>query len=315
MKKTEKIIKFICGAGNENFEEIAKLSFIFAAAGFNMIDISSDINSVNAAKFGIKKAGKENKTSLCVSIGLTGDIHLSKAEIDNLKCTKCKVCINECPRNAIVETGNKLFVDEKKCIGCSRCIKACKFSAIISKNKVQTPDEILLPLLNQNIDCVEFHCTSSDEKLVLSYWNKIKSIYNGQLSICMNRAKLGDDKIIDLLSKMTENVNEVIIQADGKPMSGGKNDYKSNLQTVAFAELIKNSNINAITVLSGGTNSKTAEFAKLCGVDIEGIAIGSYARKLVKEYTEAIDFWENKTVQTNAINIADKLREELILNL
>ncbi|MBR1942961.1 4Fe-4S binding protein [bacterium] len=315
MKKTGKIIKFICGAGNEDFEEIEKLSYVFSSAGSNMIDVSADSNAVNAAKSGINKAGMTNKTSVCVSIGLKDDIHLSKAKIDGLKCNKCKICINSCPRNAVFEKENKIIIDETKCIGCSNCIKACKYSAITSVSTAKMPEEMLSPLLTQKFDCVEFHCTSDNEALILSSWQKIKSMYKGQLSICMNRAKLGDNKIINLLKEMTKNIDNIIIQADGNPMSGGKNDYKSNLQTVAFAQLIKNSNINAVILLSGGTNAKTAEFAKLCDVDIDGVSLGSYARKLVKKYTECTDFWENKTIMENAVNTAKSLIDELLLSL
>ena len=110
---------------------------------------------------------------------------------------------------------------------------------------------------------------------------------------------------------MVFETKNVIIQADGNPISGGSNDYKSNLQTLAFAELIRNSGINSILILSGGTNEKTLEFAKLCNIDINGVAIGSYARKLVNEYVKRDDFWFNKDVQINAVSKAKKLLDKL----
>ena len=184
------------------------------------------------------------------------------------------------------------------------------FSSISIGDSFEINNELLI-WLNNNVDCVEFHCTSDDEIRILKNWKQIKSNYRGQLSICINRSKLGDEKIIKLLKQMVFETKNVIIQADGNPISGGSNDYKSNLQTLAFAELIRNSGINSILILSGGTNEKTLEFAKLCNIDINGVAIGSYARKLVNEYVKRDDFWFNKDVQINAVSKAKKLLDKL----
>ena len=75
-----------------------------------------------------------------------------------------------------------------------------------------------------------------------------------------------------------------IVQADGSPMSGGIDDYNSTLQAVACADIIKKAKLPVYILVSGGTNSKTKELANLCNVKIDGVAVGSYARKIVKEY-------------------------------
>ncbi len=306
-----KILKLICGAGNENYKEIEKLSFVFASAGFNMIDVSAKLDAVNSAKLGIKRAGRENDAAICVSVGLADDIHLKKAVINMPKCTSCRDCINICPQNAIFNEDKKILVDEKKCIGCSKCLSECLNGAIFMEHKYKAPYTMLLPLLSENIDCVEYHCSVSDEDIILDNWNKIKSIYKGCLSICLDRSKLGDDKIILLLKEMIKDIDDIIIQADGKPMSGGADDYKSNLQTVAFAEIIKNNNLPARVILSGGTNSKTTKFAKECNISVDGVALGSYARRLVKEYISSDDFFSDEVKQKKAINIAKNLADEL----
>ena len=98
-----------------------------------------------------------------------------------------------------------------------------------------------------------------------------------------------------------------IIQADGIPMSGGADDYKTTLQAVAMAEIIQNANLPVYLTLSGGTNSKTVELCHQCGIYPHGIAIGSWARKIIKPYIELYDFWENAEAQTKAIETAQKL--------
>ena len=98
-----------------------------------------------------------------------------------------------------------------------------------------------------------------------------------------------------------------IIQADGIPMSGGKDDYNSTLQAIAMADFFASKELPVYLITSGGTNSKTSELAKICGVNIDGVAIGSYARKIVKDYIEKEDFWTNKDAQNSAIKIAQNL--------
>ena len=89
---------------------------------------------------------------------------------------------------------------------------------------------------------------------------------------------------------------------------GGADDtYKTTLQAVAMAEIIQNANLPVHIMISGGTNSKTAALAKLCDINYWGIAVGSWARKIVKEQIYANDFWTNDNLQNQAIEIANQL--------
>ena len=309
--ESKKSLKLICGAGNENYKEIEKLSYIYSKSGFNIIDVCAKHEAINAAKKGIERAGKEIDTAICVSIGLQDDIHLTKAVINKQKCTNCKECINICREDAIYFEDERINIDEKKCIGCRKCNKICKEKAIIFENKYKNPHEMLLPLLSDNIDCIEFHCSSRDEKNIYDSWNKIRSIYNGVIGVCLDRSQLGDEQIIKILKKFTENMPEIIIQADGKPMTGGKDDLKSTLQCVSFGEVIRNAGLNNFLILSGGTNTKTSYLANITGVKINGVALGSYARNIVKEYLRD-DFFINKELQDKAIKKATELASELI---
>lgn len=54
------------------------------------------------------------------------------AEIDQDKCTGCKLCIFSCPEpNAIIfkPEEKKVVIDTKRCKGCGLCIEVCKFKA------------------------------------------------------------------------------------------------------------------------------------------------------------------------------------------
>lgn len=56
---------------------------------------------------------------------------IAMAVINPEKCTKCGICVSECPTGAITKEENKnAIVDASKCIGCGKCKKHCPASAI-----------------------------------------------------------------------------------------------------------------------------------------------------------------------------------------
>ncbi len=66
-------------------------------------------------------------------------------------------------------------------------------------------------------------------------------------------------------------------------------------------------------MLSGGTNTKTTELAKMCEIQYNGVAVGSYARKIVKRYTARSDFWTNQRVIEYALEVAKPLVDSVII--
>lgn len=48
-------------------------------------------------------------------------------------CTRCGLCVQNCPPRAISIIGGKAFIDQDKCIECLRCQKVCPRGAIKEK--------------------------------------------------------------------------------------------------------------------------------------------------------------------------------------
>lgn len=303
----KKCFKLICGAGNQNLEEIERLVAVYAKAGCRFFDLAADKEVLIAAQKGLDFAISKEKQKdyhFCVSIGTKKDIHVQKARIDNQKCKKCEQCIKNCPQSSI----NHYFkVIQEKCIGCSKCKFVCKHNAIEIYSEFKPFNH--LPFQPFNLYCIELHASETDEAEVDEIWNNLCENFNGMLSICLGREKLSNEQVLARVKRLVQmrKPYSTIIQADGSPMSGGEDDFKTTMQAVAMAEIIQNANLPAYVLLSGGTNSKTAELAKLCGVDFNGIAVGSYARKIVKEYIEREDFFKNKAIFEEASKIAQRL--------
>lgn len=300
----KRCFKLICGAGNENEDEVEKLVALYSAAGCRFFDLSAKENIIDAAVRGLDYSNIKD-AEICVSVGIKGDPHVSKAEIDFEKCIKCGHCEAVCPQKAI----KYAKVKKIKCIGCGKCSKVCPKNAVnyISENK--NLSEIIPPLVQKGISCIEFHVIGEDDNEIEEKWNYLNENFDGILSISINRMKLSGERMVQRVKKMIENRKPytTIIQADGFPMSGGADDYKSTLQAVATAELIRNEKLPVYVLLSGGTNSKSYELAKLCDIDVNGIAIGSFARNIVRKYIERDDFLTNKEIFNEALKIAENL--------
>lgn len=309
-----KVFKLVCGAGNEDEKEVEKLTALYSKAGCNMFDIPANPKIVDAAKRGLEHAGIKDDRYICVSVGIHGDPHVSKAVIDTAKCKKCGKCHNVCPQNAIVEKDTHYKVNKNRCIGCGKCFSACPANCIEAVWQSADLKQILPPLIAKGIDCIEFHTLSDDEHEVDEKWKEINSEFDGVLSICIDRAKSGNEKLIQRLKRMLQCRKDytTVIQADGCPMSGSTDDFKTTLQAVATAEIVQNADLPVYIMLSGGTNSKSAELAKICAVKIHGVAIGTYARKIVREYICREDFLTNEAVFNEAVKIAKNLVDKTL---
>ena len=303
--ENNRIFKLILGAGNSNYEEITKLIALYSSVGCRFFDIEASLEALEAYKKGIKNC--KDDCFVCISVGANQDPHLTKCKIDVEKCTKCKKCENICLQNAL----NNCSIDETKCIGCKKCKNICPNDAIVEYQKIKKWEEFL-PELFDKVDCIEFHMISDNIDEIDEKWNYLCSNFKGILSICTDRSKLSDENLIKQLKKMIKVANrKIIIQADGNPMTGGKDDYLTTLQAIATADIINKNNIDCFLIMSGGTNSKTSELASLIGVKNNGVAIGSFARKIVKEYVSCSDFLLNKEEFALASKIAKSLIDKI----
>lgn len=306
--------KLVCGAGNEDSDEVEKLVTIYAKAGCKFFDVCAKPEIVDAAKRALKRANKEKDSYICVSVGISGDPHITKAVINKNICIKCKKCKSICPHEAINED---ITVKKERCLGCTQCAKECPVGAISMHAQLKDYNEVLPEVISKGIDCIEFHAISEDENDVDEKWTQINKLFKGMLCISLDRSELGDKKLIKRVSRLLENREPytTIIQADGVAMSGNNDELGTTLQAVATAQLFQNAKLPAYIMMSGGTNTKSTELAKSCGVTPHCLAVGSYARKIIKKYLLMNDLYENKTAMNEAVEIAKSLINISLENL
>jgi ferredoxin len=313
--------KLICGAGNESLAEIRRLSTVYTIAGATVIDIPPNVESVKSALEGIdtgeKIARKNNRCVLIrpmvmVSVNAGDDPHFRKAHIDSSKCTSCGNCLGVCDQGAIkgnAET-DKLYVFSKKCIGCGKCRSRCPVLGAIQFTFTRyNLSEAVTKCVNAGAEAIELHASTLDYHDTISNWKTISSFISvGQISLCVGRSYLSDEQIVHLVRTAHDIAKDrMIVQADGDPMSGGEDDYNATLQAVSTADIVFKSKTTVDIIVSGGTNSKTRDLANLCGVNINGVAIGSFARKIVRKYVMMDEFDTDEIIVMTAATVAEKL--------
>ena len=165
----------------------------------------------------------------------------------------------------------------------------------------------------KGIDCIEFHAISNDETDVDEKWAQINEMFDGMLCISLDRSELGDKKLKERVQRMISNREPytTIIQADGIAMSGNDDEWGTTLQAVATAQLFQNSKMPIYIMMSGGTNTKSTELAKKCGVRPHCVAIGSFARKIVKKYLQMADLLTNNLALDETILIMQILQRNI----
>lgn len=314
--EAKQCFKLVCGAGNEDAQEVEKLVTIYSKAGCQFFDVCAKPEILDAAKNGLLKAGVTEDRYLCVSVGLAGDPHITKAVINYEKCQNCGKCQNICIHDAILNAG-KVQIKKERCLGCGLCEKSCPCGAISMVSQVQDYKEILPKLIEKGIDCIEFHIISEDENDVNEKWQILNELYDGMLCISIDRSELGDRKLKERVSRLlfSRKPFSTIIQADGVAMSGSNDELGTTLQAVATAQLFQNAKMPAYLMMSGGTNTKSTELAKSCGVFPNCLAVGSYARKIVKDYLIRDDLYENEMVMSQAVKIAKNLVDTSLENM
>ena len=328
--KRSHYFKLVCGAGNEDADEVRRLAHIYTIAGTNGFDVSATPNIVEACMSGIDDAYESalalnveitNRPFITVSVGMPGDHHVRKAIINHDKCVKCDLCIPVCPTDAIPK---ELEVITELCIGCGHCSAVCppRIDAIYYEHNDRSLEQILPECLEAGAENIELHAAVEETEQIMEEWKLVNKINpHNFISMCLDRFHLSNFKLVDRIMQAKEIAGDrLIIQADGVPMSGGENDYNTTLQAISIADIIykefhqnkrNRKHRDFFILLSGGTNAQTAELAQMCKTPWHGLSIGTYARQIVRDYTIDERIKSDINSLKEAVSIADGLVSQM----
>ena len=243
-----KYFKLVCGAGNENSEEVRRLSLVYTLAGANGFDVSANPEIVRGCGEGIDLAYEYASHLNCeisirpyitVSVGMPGDHHVRKAFIID-DCVSCDLCIPACPTDAIPET---LEIIPELCIGCGNCEAVCppKVAAIRYRHNEKELIDLLPRCLEAGAENIELHAAVPGDETILEEWERVNDAQpENYISMCLDRFHLSNTQLIERIrAAHAISGDRTIIQADGVPMSGGEDNHNTTLQAVAIADVIE----------------------------------------------------------------------------
>ena len=322
-----KYFKLVCGAGDENAVEVRKLTTVYTLGGANGFDVSAQPHIVEACVKGIESAyglADDLKSDIpirpfiTVSVGMPGDHHVRKAFVEPISCIECNLCIPVCPTDAIPDS---LVIEKELCIGCGHCEAVCppKANAIKYEHNEKALAEILPLCLEAGAENIELHAAVPANDTIMKEWKIVSNAQqNHIISMCLDRLHLSNSHLIERIKDAHKIAGKhMIVQADGVPMSGGKDDYNTTLQAIAITDVIQKDLIkkertfwHLPILLSGGTNSYTGKLAKMCDIKFGGVAIGTHARKIVKKFIENDDFDSDMVNLKRAVSVAKELVEQ-----
>lgn len=217
-----------------------------------------------------------------VSITLSGDRHTQVAVVDLDYCVRCNLCTEVCPPESIINGD----VEESICTGCGLCVPVCPPGCIVLLPRETDPD--VDACWEAGARALEIHTGAAlpaeveAAKPLARNWQ----MRGGLLSYSIDGRQLGFPRAVALAEELGE--AGVILQADGKPISGTVGD-RSTIPALRLARAMLRAGVPAAIQVAGGTNDRTGRLANRHGIGISGVGMGSFARRFAKHLEEGQD--------------------------
>ena len=228
-----------------------------------------------------------------LSVNISKDPHFRLVALDKDLCTECEACIPTCPSNAFFMSPGFTY-NSDLCFGCSNCIEYCPVEALEFKDWNPYNPQELNRLLNMGARSFEIHL-SKDFDAFRKFYRSIdlKNVIIESFSI--GSELLNEEELINAKNIILEEVYQrpgaetraIIIQTDGIPMSGARiKNQEKDLKAIQNAEILINSMEgdipnNLFIQIAGGINENSLKKAQQLGVNINGVAIGSWLRNKI----------------------------------
>lgn len=278
-----RFFKLICGASYRNTSFVATLARIFAEAGAHVIDVGARPELVAAARAGIAQAQLPTAglPLIMVSVGINQDLHFLRVEKDFSRCDGHGFCVNACPHEVFVGSEIRL----ENCLGCDHCVIACptKALSLVARDPLHEVQGLLRDCFAAGATALEVHTGDGSlpelQDLLAQLAPLREQIELLAFSLGAHGQSLPEIAQLALTIRALAGP-DILIQADGKPISGRKGE-KSTLPCLELAETLFAQGLDAYVQVSGGTNDLTGALARRRQSGIHGVGMGSFARKFI----------------------------------
>jgi Fe-S-cluster-containing hydrogenase component 2 len=302
--KSKTFHKMIIGAALKDFELIKDYSYLFTHAQVEVLDISAFPHSVISAQSGIKQALEEDPSLveplIMISINIGEDPHFRRIELNRDNCTDCQACIPTCPSNAFwMDNNNDFQYNPDYCFGCSNCLPACEFSALSFNLWSPFSYDSISELASLGAKAIEIHL-NDDLCAFENFYDRLEKNLFELESFCIGSTINDENQLIKSADAVIKNFFKkypqkkiCLLQVDGEALSGArfnKEEAKDQI-SITKAKIIINHieqkhseyRERIFVQVAGGITEKTFSKIRLLKVDVNGVAIGSYARKYLED--------------------------------
>ena len=287
----KQFFKLVCGASLTDVQMVENLCFLFALAGAHVFDLAPTADVIFAARRGIETAKSQqlraNSPLIMASIQLDKDPHFRKVEVDFSTCDLCGACVKVCPTEAFNIENKKFVYLIERCYGCGICPEYCHVDALKMKDINLAPEETLKEMILLGVKAIEIHFGSNAEKLFKLGKNLREYLLGIELLSFSISSSFSAEEIREIAHFCCKIAGKkIILQCDGIPMSGAQalNGNNKDEAALQVAKILQEENLPAYLQIAGGTNERSYEKAISAALNIHGVAIGSYARKLLMPY-------------------------------
>jgi len=243
------------------------------------------------------------------SIGINQDLHFLRVKKNHTLCDDNGYCVNACPHEVFVDGQIHL----KNCLGCDYCVVACPTDALslVSREPMGELKTILTHCIEAGATALEIHTGQGQRQEIEQVWNIVKDMQDSfqVIAFSIGAHNMTFEELASLASDIVKMAgSEIIIQADGKPISGrkGKQSTMPSLELANY--LFKTNNIPSFIQVSGGTNNLTGSLARESRIPIHGVGMGSFARKY-------LDLKPSDKLTTNKIDTCIKRAKQLVTSI
>ena len=301
---THQWFKLICGASYQHIPSVRNLALVYTLAGADCIDMAPDPAIVRAARAGIDAAQRMINDRLIidprlmyhnqklatplimVSFNAGEDPHFRKAEFDHMACpSECdRPCETACPTNAIQFSG----VSDLLCYGCGRCLPLCPVQIIHTREQVYRPDAIYDLVIDGTINAIEIHTMPGRITEFAQLWQQLAPVVDRLklIAVSFPDGENLKEYLTALLDLMQPQPASLIWQTDGRPMSGDIGNGTTRAALLLGQKVLEMGLPKGFVQLAGGTNASTVTKLRAAGINIAGVAYGSYARQLVANFLD-----------------------------
>lgn len=281
--QAQRFFKIICGASYRNQSFVALLSEIFTLAGAHVIDIGADPQLVRAVRTGIQRAQVRQSELpaplIMISVGINDDVHFLRVHKTVSRCDDNGYCANACPHGVFVGDTMRL----ENCLGCDHCVIACPEDALtlVPREPLDTVDQLIRQCFAEGATAIEVHTGDGGRDALADIFRVLEPWRDHiQLLACSIGAHdQSHDELVELARDICRHWGEdLIIQADGQPISGRKG-WRSTWPALVLAQALFAAKLPAFIQVSGGVNNLTREMACREQIPVHGVGTGSFARK------------------------------------